>query len=79
MHSIIRHLPASPSQTVSNRYQVKTFKTSEAMWKFLNAGSNSHVWKEMESPMKAGTYFSRIEKRDGKNQIVYLDVKTFNV
>jgi len=79
MYSIIKSLPASPSQTVSNRYLVKTFKTAPAMWKFLSTGSNSQVWKEMESPMKAGTYFSRIEKRNGKNQIVYLDVKTLNV
>jgi len=79
MYAIIKSLPASPSQTVSNRYRVKTFKTSEAMWKFLSTGSNSLVWKETESPLKAGTYFSRIEKRDGKNQIVYLDVKTLNV
>jgi len=78
MYSIIRSLPASPSQTVSNRYQVKAFKTSEAMWKFLSTGSNSRVWKAMESPIKAGTYFSRIEKRNGKNQVVYLDVRLLN-
>jgi len=38
------------------RLVVKSFKTSDAMYKFLGTGSNSMDWKESNKGLKAGTY-----------------------
>ena len=45
-----------------NRYQVKVFKTGDAMHSFLNKGSNSLSWKQCKGenlPKKSGVYFTQ--------------------
>lgn len=79
MLSIIKSLDSrQPGRSISNRYQVKTFKTLDTMHKFLQTSDNALHWKQTETPMKAGTYFSRIERVNGENQVVYLNVKLLN-
>ena len=40
------------------RVQVKSFKDSDAMHKFLNKQTDN-FWKVMEKPVKSGTYIER--------------------
>ena len=73
LYSVIKGHPTR------NRYMVKTFKHASKMYEFLAHKDNSRFWKPLDSPLKAGEYFSRIEKRDGKNQIVYISTKDLTV
>ena len=48
--------------TEINRYQVKVFKSTDTLHKFLNKGSNSLLWKECQGeniPKKSGVYFTQ--------------------
>lgn len=38
------------------RMKIKGFKTSDAMHKFLNTGSNALNWRESDKGLKPGTY-----------------------
>jgi hypothetical protein len=38
------------------RLKIKGFRTSEAMHKFLNTGSNALSWRESDKDLKPGTY-----------------------
>jgi hypothetical protein len=58
------------AMALSNRYQVKRFKTSDAMHKFLNQQTDNS-WYESPHDLKSGTYFSQMD-REG---VRYLNVK----
>jgi len=46
----------STSTKLKARMTIKAFKTSDAMYTFLNTGSNGLTWKESIRGLKAGTY-----------------------
>ena len=59
MKSIIKELPRRSGEMVSNRYQAKRFKDSDARDKFLNK-QYDNSWKETDHDLKSGTYFSQL-------------------
>ena len=46
----------STSTKLKARMVIKAFKSSDAMYTFLNTGSNALTWKESTRNLKAGTY-----------------------
>lgn len=46
----------STSTKFKARMQIKHFKSSDAMYTFLNTGGNSLSWKESNRDFRAGTY-----------------------
>jgi hypothetical protein len=60
MPSIKKELPRRSGEMVSNRYQVRRFKTSQAMHEFLNKQFDNE-WKEMPEDIKSGTYFTQMD------------------
>ena len=46
----------STSNKLKARMTIKLFKTSDAMYTFLNTGSNALTWKESNKGLKAGVY-----------------------
>jgi hypothetical protein len=66
--SVFKPMSPAPGKSVSNRVQVKTFKTSDAMNTFLAKGANATQWKPTEkSGLKSGTYKMDMKRgSDGK-------------
>jgi hypothetical protein len=75
MVSVIRDVSKTYGK---NRYKAKAFKTEDSMYKFLQTDDNALFWHRTATPLKSGLYFSRIEKFDDKNAIVYYSVKLLN-
>ncbi len=70
MKTILKALPRRTNEIISNRYQAKRFKTSEAMYTFLNKQYDND-WKESKENLKTGTYFTQMDR----NGVRYINVK----
>jgi hypothetical protein len=70
MKTILKALPRRTNEIISNRYQAKRFKTSEAMYTFLNKQYDND-WKESKENLKTGVYFTQMDS----NGIRYINVK----
>ena len=69
----IRCTSPSAGQSVSNLYQIKSFKTSDSLYKFIATGSNSLQWKVLEGQdLKSGYYKSRL---GSDKKIEYIKVR----
>ncbi|MHA2274839.1 MAG: hypothetical protein ACXAC2_03695 [Candidatus Kariarchaeaceae archaeon] len=57
-NSIYKYASVNPGRLLTSRIQVKNFKDSESMHKFLNTGSNALYWNETTDsiPVKSGKY-----------------------
>jgi hypothetical protein len=66
--SVFKPMSPTPGKSVSNRVQVKSFTTSDAMNTFLAKGANALQWKPTEkSGLKSGTYKMDMKRgSDGK-------------
>jgi len=66
--SVFKPMSPAPGRSVSNRVQVKAFKTSDAMNKFLAKGDNALHWKPTDkSGLKSGKYKMDMKRgSDGK-------------
>ena len=63
-------------QSISNLYQIKSFKTSDSLYKFIATGSNSLQWKIHEDlNLPSGYYKTQSDSRS----IRYINVKTDKV
>ena len=74
MKTIIKSLHRRTGEMVSNRYQIKKFKTGQAMHTFLNKQSDNE-WRETDLDLKSGIYFSQMG-RDGAR---YINVKELSI
>lgn len=71
MYNLIKELPRRSHELVSNRYQVKAFKTMQALHEFQNKQFDNN-WKILEGHnLKSGTYFSQMDKAGTR----YINVK----
>ena len=68
--SVFKPMSPAPGKSVSNRVQVKSFKTSDAMNTFLAKGANATQWKPTEKQgLKSGTYKMDMQRgNDGNPQ-----------
>jgi len=74
-YNIIKDAPSKGLAALSNRYQVKAFKDSDSMHRFLNK-QYDNAWKELHGHnLKSGYYFSQFD-RDGAR---YINVKALQV
>lgn len=66
--SVFKPMSPAPGRSVSNRVQVKAFKTSDAMNTFLAKGDNALHWKPTDkSGLKSGKYKMDMKRgSDGK-------------
>ena len=72
----IRCTSPSAGQSISNLYQIKSFKTSDSLFKFIATGSNCCQWKIREDMnLPSGYYKAQIDSRS----IRYINVKTDKV
>lgn len=56
-YSVFKSMPAAPGKSVSNKVQIKAFKTSDQMNKFLSTGDNALQWKDTgKQGLKSGAY-----------------------
>jgi len=64
MVNIYKELPRRTNEMVSNRYQVKKFRDSDTMHRFLNKQYDNN-WKELtlDTPLKSGIYFQQSNGR----------------
>lgn len=71
MFNLIKELPRKSHEIVSNRYQVKAFKTMQSLHDFQNKQFDND-WKILEGHnLKSGTYFSQMDR----SGIRYINVK----
>lgn len=62
MYNLIKVLFGKEGAALSNRYQVKAFKTSDAMHGFL-AKQYDNSWHVLEGHnLKSGVYFSQMDR-----------------
>lgn len=55
--SVFKSMPAAPGKSVSNKVQIKAFKTSDQMNKFLSTNDNALQWKDTgKQGLKSGAY-----------------------
>ena len=77
--SVFKPMSPAPGKSVSNRVQVKSFKTSDAMNTFLAKGANATQWKPTEKQgLKSGTYKMDMQRgNDGKPQRNFIKESAF--
>jgi hypothetical protein len=75
MFNLIKTMPRQSHEIVSNKYQVKAFKTMEALREFQNKQYDND-WRILEGhDLKSGFYFSQTD-RDGTR---YINMKLLNL
>ena len=73
-YNLIKDMPGKQGAALSNRYQVKAFKTSQALHEFQNKQYNNS-WRILEGHnLKSGVYFSQLDR----NGTRYINVKLLN-
>lgn len=75
MFNLIKELPRKSHEIVSNTYQVKAFKTMQALHEFQNK-QYDNSWRILEGHnLKSGTYFSQTDR----NGTRYLSTKLLSI
>lgn len=74
-YNLIKDMPGREGAALSNRYQVKAFKTSDDMHKFLNK-QYDNSWRILTGHnLKSGIYFSQFDKNGAR----YINVKELSI
>lgn len=70
-YNLIKDISTFQNSHTSNRYQVKAFKTKDALYKFMNK-QNDNKWRELDGHnLKSGIYFSQFDRNGAR----YINVK----
>lgn len=74
MYNLIKTMPRQSHEIVSNKYQVKAFKTMQALHEFQNKQFDND-WRVLTGHnLKSGFYFSQTDK----NGTIYINMKLLN-